>query len=174
MPKTRTLLALFLLPLLVFLVACSGGDGDNGTTPVSTSPSGDASSSGSGGSDASTILGNCPELASMFGAFTAGAFANPGAGTLDGDLQDLAQVFQNAADNAPSEIQADMQVMADAFTGFYSTLADLGVDFSNPATFATLDASQLAQLETVFSSLDSPELEQASDNLDAWFTENCE
>ena len=192
MPKTRTLLALVLLPLLVFLVACSGddddGDGDNGstsqptasdasgstgTTPASTSPSGDASSSSSGGTDASTILGNCPGLVSMFGLFSAGAFTNPAGNAGDG-INSAAQIFQNAADNAPSEIQADMQVLADAFTGLNNALEDLGVDLSNPASFATLNAGQLAQLETVFSSLDTPEVEQASDNLDAWFTENCE
>ena len=84
------------------------------------------------------------------------------------------QVFQNAADNAPSEIKADMQVMANAFAGFYGTLDELGVDLSDPATFATLDASQQATFQAALENLDTPELQQASDNLDAYFTENCE
>ena len=110
----------------------------------------------------------------MFGAFTAGAFANPSSGNAGDDLETVADIFQNAANNAPSEIQADMQVLADAFTSYNNALQDLGIDFSNPASFAALDAGQLAQFQAALESFDTPELEQASYNLDAWFTENCE
>ncbi len=124
-PKPALSSPSYLLPLLVFLVACSSGsddDGDNGgggsqpSTGDSSSSSGstggstgDSSSSsgssgGSGSTDASTVLGNCPELLGMFGAFTAGSFANPGAGNVDDDLEAAVDIFQNAADNAPSEI----------------------------------------------------------------------
>jgi hypothetical protein len=201
LPRTRTLLALVLLPLLIFLVACGGDDDDGGSSTSSDQPSASDSSAPSasddqadddaddaddsadsdsdgdsdGDADAATVLANCPELVSMFGAFSAGAFVNPGAGgNLTDDLETVAQVFQNAADNAPSEIKADMQVLANAFTGFYTALDDLGVDFSNPATFATLSAEEQAEFQSAIEALDTPELQQASDNLDAWFSENCE
>jgi hypothetical protein len=191
MPKTRTLLTLVLLPLLVFLVAC-GGDDDDSSNTSSPQPTADSGGGGGSGGDSSSnsgtnsggdatpsdadgaeILANCPELLGMFGAFSSGAFANPGAGNVDDDLEAAAQVFQNAAANAPDEIKADMQILADAFTGFYTALNDLGVDFSNPASFAALDASQQAQLQAALESFSNPELEAASANLDAYFTEHC-
>lgn len=198
MPRTRTLLALVLLPLLVFLVACGGDDDDGGnggdSQPAASDSSGSSGSSGSsdssssnsdssgdasddndGDADGAEILANCPELLGMFGAFSSGAFANPGAGSnLNDDLENVAAVWQNAAANAPDEIKADMQVMADAFVRFFDGLNDLGVDFSNPATFAALDANQQAELQALLETFDDPALEQASNNLDAWFSENCE
>jgi hypothetical protein len=193
MPGTRTLLTLVLVPLLVFLVACGGSDDDDGgSSQPSASDSGgggsggdgdsaSSSSSNDGGDDsddddasAEQVLANCPELMGMFGAFTAGAFTPGGTGSAGDDLEAAAEVFQNAAANAPSEIRADMQVLANAFAGFYAALEDAGVDFSNPASFATLSPDAQLRLQTALESLDSPELQQASDNLDAWFTENCE
>jgi hypothetical protein len=194
MPKTRTLLALVLLPLLVFLVAC-GGDDDDGGNASNDQPAATDSSSSSDSSNADTsssdstdstddssndsaddvsgeeILANCPELLGMYNAFAGGAFASPGSGEFD--LENAAQVWQNAADNAPGEIKADMQVMADAFTNVYTALNDIGVDFSNPASFASLDANQQAQLAAAFESFNTAEIEQAANNLDAWFNENC-
>jgi hypothetical protein len=153
MPRTRTLLLLVLVPLLAFLVAC-GGDDDDGS---SSSSNGDSQPSASD----SEILANCPELMSMFGAFTAGAFANPGnPSNADEDLQAAVEVFQNAADNAPSEIKGDMQTLADAFAQFYATLDDLGVNFSDPSTFASLDASQQATLQAAVEAFSSPEVSQ--------------
>jgi hypothetical protein len=195
MPRTRTLLAIVLLPILVFLVACGGDDDDSGSSSSdqpsassssggSTSSSSDSSSGSSSSSSSSSessssdpsgeeILANCPELLGMFGAFSAGAFANPGAGNVGDDLETLADVLQNAADNAPSEIKDDMQVVANTFATFYSKLDDLGVDFSNPASFASLSASQQAEFQAAMESLDTAEFEQASNNLTAYFDENC-
>jgi ATP phosphoribosyltransferase regulatory subunit HisZ len=82
-------------------------------------------------------------------------------------------VFQNAAANAPDEIKADMEVLAEAFATFYTTLGDIGVDLADPASFAALDASQQAELQTALESLSGPELEEASANLNTYFTENC-
>jgi hypothetical protein len=203
MPRTRTLLLLVLVPLLAFLVACGGDDDDGGSSSNGDSQPSASDSSGGGGDTSadngggdtggddssasddsgddggddvsgSEILANCPELMSMFGAFTAGAFANPGnPSNADEDLQAAVEVFQNAANNAPSEIKGDMQVMADAFAQFYATLDDLGVNFSDPSTFATLDASQQAELQAAVQALGSPEVAVASDNLTTYFDENC-
>ena len=184
MPVTRRLLTLALIPLLLFLVACGGDDdddGDAGGDQPSASDSGGSgdsdSSDGDGDSDANVddaeaILENCPELISMFGAFSAGGFAG-GSSNTDIDFEEAVEVFQNAAANAPDEIKADMEVLAEAFATFYTTLEDVGVDLADPASFAALDASQQAELQTALESLSGPELEEASANLDAYFTENC-
>jgi hypothetical protein len=199
MPKTRTLLAIVLIPLLAFLVACGGGDDDDSDSsngngqPAATAPSGgsDSGSSGSSGSGSSgsssqpddsdddepsdeEILANCPELMGVYNAFASGGLFGAGsAGNADFDLEAAASAWQEAADNAPGEIQADMQVFADAISGFVSILAELDVDLSNPATFATLSEEDLSKLEAASESFGAAEVEQAANNLEAYFTEKC-
>ena len=194
MPRTRTLLALVLLPLLVFLVACSSGgddDGDSGDgngssslpTADNSSSSGSSGSSGSsdgstGGSSGSSGGGggspnsDCLEFLG-FGSSFASAFG-ASSGTAGGDFEDTINYFQTLAANAPSDIQGQMVVLAEAFSGYFGAIEDLGIDLSNPATFATLNASQLAQFEAAAESFGSPEVEQAADDVQAWIDANCE
>jgi hypothetical protein len=175
-------MTLALIPLLLFLVACGGDDdddGDAGGDQPSASDSGGSDSSdgdGDGDSDANVddaeaILENCPELLASFGAISAiGGGGDPSA---DFDVNDAVEAFQNAADQAPDEIKADMQVMADAFADFSAAIEDVGVDLNDPASFAALNAEQQAQLLEALQSFDSPALTEANANLTAYFTENC-
>ena len=203
MPTTRTLLAIVLVPLLVFLVACGGDDDDDSGSSSGDQPSASESGGGSSGNDSSSgdddsdadeddgdssndsggdddepsgeeILANCPELLGVYSAFAGGGLFGAGsAGNADFDLEDAASAWQDAADNAPGEIQADMQVFADAISGFVSVLADLDVDLSNPATFATLGEEDIAKLEAASESFANADVEQAAANLEAYFTEKC-
>ena len=198
MPRTRTLLALVLLPLLVFLVSCGGDDDDGGGSSANNQPSASDSSSSSNGSSSSSdttnnssssdssgssdsndataaeIMANCPELTGFFGAFTSGAFANPASGgSAEADFEDTVKVFQAAADNAPNEIKGDMQVLADGLAKYFSTLSDLGVDLNNPASFATLDEDKLAQLQTALETFDNASFEEAANNVSAYVDEHC-
>jgi len=187
MPRTRTLLALVLLPLLVFLVACGGGedDGDNGNGG-SQPTSGDSNSSGSSGStgssgssgDSSGGGGGSPNSDCLeflgFGSSFASAFGGASSGSAGGDFEDTINYFQTLAANAPSEIQGQMVVLAEAFADYFAAIEDLGIDLSNPATFASLNASQLAQFEAAAESFGSPEVEEAGDDVQAWIDANCE
>ena len=187
MPVTRRLLTLALIPLLLFLIAC-GGDDDDDSAGGGDQPSATESGGGGGGADddadedadddadvdiddAEAILENCPELIASFGAIAAiGGGGDPSA---DFDVNDAVEAFQNAADQAPDEIKADMQVMADAFADFSAAIEEVGVDLNDPASFASLDAGQQAQLLAALQSFDSPELTEANANLTAYFTEHC-
>jgi hypothetical protein len=188
MPVTRRLLTLALIPLLLFLVACGGDDdddGDAGGDQPSASDSGGSGDSGDSDSsdgdgdgdsdanvdDAEAILENCPELIASFG--TIAAIGGGGDPSADFDINDAVEAFQNAADQAPDEIKADMQIMADAFADFSAAIEEVGVDLNDPASFATLDAEQQAQLLEALESFDNPELTEASANLSAYFTEHC-
>ena len=200
MTKHRPLLALAAVPLLLaFVIACSSGDDDDApdsgsnTQPTAAAPAvvgggagngatgggdatgggaatggGDGASSVDGDGDAETILANCPELAEMYRAFATGGFAAPGS-TADIDL--ATDVFQNAANNAPDEIQADMQVIANGLSNLQSILDELDLDLSNPASFATLGEADIQRLTEA---LDEPGMTEASTNVDNWITENCQ
>lgn len=192
MPKTRTILTLVLLPLLIFLVACGGDDDDSANTgdQPSTSDSNSSGSSNSGTSDSNSssssssdsnsnnsasssgTFENCPEFAN-FAASIATAFSGATPGSAATDLEDTVQYFQALADASPDEIRADMQVIAEAFGGFYSVLNDFNIDLSNPTSFASLTADQQAQLQTALEELGNPNLEEASNNVSAWFEANC-
>jgi gas vesicle protein len=196
MPKTRTLVAVALVPLLLFLVSCGGSKKDSSSTSTqptasdsgssssndsnaaptaTTDTSGNDSSNSSSNDDlnAADVLKNCPELAGVVQAFSTGAFANPSSGDSAPNLDDAVKAFQDAAKNSPKEIKADMQTLADGFAKFASTLKDLGVDLSNPATFASLTADQQAKLQDAVSAFDTDAFQQASDNAQAYFEQHC-
>lgn len=103
--------------------------------------------------------------ASAYGAGIAGAAG----GSLDEQtLQQAADQIQAMAAAAPAEIQDDLQVIADGLGQFYRALADMGYE---PGSVPTEE--QLAQLSTLFESIDQTAFETASNNIDAWFNENC-
>lgn len=196
MPKSRTILSLVLVPLLAFLMACSSGDdddssstGNGGDQPAATQPSTgdgdgdsestDSSTDGNGDSTDNAaneeVLQNCPELLAFASAAAQGAFggASPAPSTLEEDLELTAEYFQQLAANSPDEIRADMQIIADAFGQFFQTLEELEIDFSDPSSFATLDADAVAQLEAASSAVDTPEVNAAVENVQAYFEREC-
>jgi hypothetical protein len=189
MPRTRTLLAVALVPLLLFLVSCGGSkkDSSSNTNQPTATDSGSSSSSDAAPTaasdssnsssndnlDAAAVLKNCPELVGVVQAFSTGAFANPGSGDSGPNLDDAVKAFQDAAKNSPNEIKGDMQTLADGFAKFASTLKDLGVDFSNPATFASLTADQQTKLQESVSAFDTDAFQKASDNVQAYFDQHC-
>jgi hypothetical protein len=194
MPKTRALLALAVIPLIVFILSCGGDDDDNsdnssssGNSPAasnSDSPSNSGSSSSSSSDsnnsssssdsndpDANEILQNCPQLLGFMSSFA--SLANPAAGNAQDDFENTVKVFQSAAQNAPAEIKDDMLTLANGLADYFAALNDLGVDLANPSSFATLNADQLAKLQTALASFDNDAFQQASDNVGNYFEENC-
>jgi len=72
------------------------------------------------------------------------------------DADKLQQSLDDAVDAAPDEIRSDVETVRDAFEG---------IDFSDPKTFT--DPEILQQLE-------SPELEEASNNIEQYSKQNCQ
>lgn len=179
--------AAVLVILLVSLTGCGGSDSesdlpatsvttaaDNGATTTSQTPTTTSQSPATtaGSSDNSPI--DCPELMSW--ANDSIAAINPafgGGGTSTDGVQFTADFFQEFADRAPSEIRDDMQVFADAYEGFYSAIEALDFDFFDPTAVADMDAADMAQLNAAIGSMDTPEVDQALDNIEAFFDREC-
>jgi hypothetical protein len=129
------------------------------TTATTTSGT-DTSAAAALGALASS--GNCKSFADLGAAFSS---ALSGAG---GDPQKEAQVFQQFVDQAPSDIKADLQVIADDFSKIADALK--GVDLSSGKT---PDAAALAKIAALQGSLDQQKLATAEQHISAWATKNC-
>ena len=112
--------------------------------------------------DDGELGGECAELAGL-GSKLQGAF-----GSGSGDIDSVSEVFDELAERVPEEIRDDYQVLADNFKEFAEALE--GVDLSSGAT---PDAETLAKLQEAATSMDQPEVQQASQNIEAWVKANC-
>jgi hypothetical protein len=106
--------------------------------------------------------GKCKDLQNL-GQKYSQALSGSGAGT---DLKKTAQVIQEFADDAPSEIKSDFQVVAD----YMSKIADVAGDLKPGQTPSP---TQLQKLQKLSTSIDTQKLTQASQNITAWVTKNC-
>ena len=78
------------------------------------------------------------------------------------------EVFDEIADQVPEEIRDDYQVLADNFQELADALK--GIDL---ASGETPSPEALAKLQELSASLDTPEVQQATENIEAWARENC-
>jgi hypothetical protein len=106
--------------------------------------------------------GKCKDLQNL-GQKYSQALSGSGAGT---DLKKTAQVIQEFADDAPSEIKADFQVVAD----YMSKVADVA---GNLKPGQTPDPATLQKLQKLATSIDTQKLTTASQNITAWVSKNC-
>ena len=140
------------------------------TTTTSDTTATDTTATTTSGTDTSAAAalgalassGNCKSFADLGAAFSS---ALTGAG---GDPQKEAQLFQQFVDQAPSDIKADMQVIADDFSKIADALK--GVDLSSGKT---PDPAALAKIAALQGSLDQQKLATAEQHITAWATANC-
>lgn len=85
---------------------------------------------------------------------------------------DIADAFDQLGAAAPSEIADDLSFVGDTLSDFYGELEDAGVDFNDPSTFSDPDLAQ-AIIEAG-ESLDTDAFNEALENVEAWFNENCD
>ncbi len=104
---------------------------------------------------------DCLELAQA-GAKIAQA-ANPSG---DFDAEGVAAFYEDLAANAPEEIQDDLLVFADYMEEVAQAFQ--GIDLSSGETPSPEDLQALQALGNI-----GPEVQEASENLSAWATENC-
>lgn len=160
---TKRLGSLALAVTLGFtMVACGGGD-DKASTEGTTTTAG--SDDGNG---VAAFTEDCAELTQAF----AGAYASIGAGFggAGSELDDAAEYFEKVADNLPKEIRADFQLFAEAYAEFAKAMADADIDMSNPAS---MDPEQMEKLQKIGESLEGPEIEEASANVQAYLETEC-
>ena len=105
---------------------------------------------------------NCAELAGI-GSRLAQSLSGQA-----GDLDDAQALFDEVADQVPDEIKDDYEVVAENFGKIAEGLKDLDL-----GSGATPSAEDLQKLQELTSSLNSPEIQEASENISAWAEKNC-
>ena len=83
-----------------------------------------------------------------------------------GDIKKQAQLFQEFANKAPSDIRSDVQTIADAFT----KIANSGVTFKNGQV---PNANDLTKLQAAVKQIDQAKVRVASAHITAWVQKNC-
>ena len=84
------------------------------------------------------------------------------------DLDDTVEAFSDLADAAPSEIRADMKVLADAYGSFVQVMADADI---TAGSIPSADAIQ--KLEAASEKFNATEVQAAAERVQTWFQTKC-
>jgi Flp pilus assembly protein TadD len=165
------MLALLALLAALVLVAAGCGGSDEASsdettveTTTETETTGeDMTETDTEDSDLSAFASeDCLQLASI------GAKLSESLGaTGSADPEATAAVFDELVSKAPDEIKDDLTVMANAMDEIATALKDVDLSSGTP------DPEAIQKLQELGQTLDNAEIQQASDNLEAWATENC-
>ncbi|MDH3731537.1 MAG: hypothetical protein OES13_10540 [Acidimicrobiia bacterium] len=175
---------LTIVAVLVLVAAACGDSGSTLTDDTTAAPTGDTSASAdttaatsgdtappatSGDTLPPLTVGNipglsddCQALANVFLSFS-GIF-------LGGEAPDL---NLDAIGDLPSELQADAAMMVAGLQAYADGLADLGVDLTDPASFAALTEDQQQAFGDLADSIDTEEFNAAADRLSAYGEVEC-
>jgi hypothetical protein len=178
-PFARRLVVSGLLAGSVLLTACGGGDDSSSLVTASPDTTAQTQSTeqtesteqgggDSGGVDIPDVAGlpeGCRELAEALAGAFAGlddASSMEEAGQMFGPLAEAMEALKG---DIPSELDADLDVMAAAYRTIDEVMAEYDYDmmqaFTDPAAMETLQA------------LDSPEFTASNERLTAYFDEQC-
>ena len=170
--NARRLAVLLLAALALLLAGCGGDDGGDeaaGTTDTaiveddtSTETTDDDGSTATTDDDGIQLEGECAEFAGL------SAKLSQALGGSSSDLSSATEVFDELADQVPDEIRDDYEVLAANFRELAEALE--GVDLTSGETPSP---EVLAKLQEVSQSLDTPEVREATENIEAWAEENC-
>lgn len=164
-------LVLLLLAVLALAVAGCGGD-DSSDAVAETTAVEETTTNDDGTEDVETVPetteedigelgGECAELAGI------GAKLSQSLSGQAGDLDEASEVFNEIAEQVPDEIKADYEVIAENFSKIAEALEGVDLTSGQP------DAEAIAKLQELSTTFDSPEVREASANIEAWVTANC-
>ena len=163
---------MLLLAALALLVAgCGGDDSDSSASgddaavveTEATDAADDLTTEDDGTADDGTapLAGECANFAGL-SAKLSSAFAGTNG------IDSAAEVFDEIADQVPDEIRDDYEVLADNFQELADALK--GIDLS---AGETPSPEALAKLQELSKSMDSAEVQQASQHIEAWVQKHC-
>jgi len=136
---------------------------DTGTTVGETT---EETTDDGGASRTGVLTEDCLAAVSAFVSLSqAVGSAAAGGGSGASELSDELSEF---ADRAPAEVQADIRVLAEAYSGFIEELGDLGLQEGQMPS-----GDQIQRLTEASEKLNTPEVTQASDNFNSWAQTNC-
>ena len=166
--KARHLLLLGVAALALVAAGCGGDDSSDAsgdtteTAVVETETTDDGTTTDDEDIEIGDLSGECAQFAGISSKLAQSLSGQ------DADLDEAARVFDEIADEVPDEIKDDYRVIADNFAKIAEALRD--VDLTGGGV---PDPETLAKLEELGRTLDSEEVQQASENLEAWARENC-
>lgn len=174
-PLSRRLAALlFAATLALGAAACSSGE------KTETSTSGDASA-GDAASEAKELnesakdvdkalgAGGCYQAAAAWATIVGKPMELSVSGASKEDLDAYRKQIEEFRSDVDESIRDDYDVLSSAYTQYAEALT--GIDMSNPA--ALMNPEVRGQLEEASELLETPEVKQAQDNVQAYFA-NCE
>ncbi|CAN5265133.1 hypothetical protein BH23VER1_BH23VER1_37490 [soil metagenome] len=179
--RSRRILNLIAVLSMTLVGACGGGASEDTTTtavpesttsttattvqPASTAPDDDGPDLGAVSPACLTATQDMSEAMDTFAEGMGGLMT----GGLDPEsLEQVAGQLEAAAEVAPDDIRDDFEVMAEELGGFYRVLADM--DYQPGSVPTPEQAEELSQLGE---SMDQEALQAATDNISAWFEDNC-
>jgi len=164
-----------LCAILALVAGCATSGAEDTTTTAATPDTTEAQvtttvadDEGSGDGGVGTPSAECLEASeAMTSAME--SFGTSMTGALTSEvMQQVADQLEAMAAAAPEEIRDDFEVLARELGPFYEALGEIGLTSGAQPT-----PDQIAALAAASEGVDQEALQEASSNLEAWFTENC-
>ncbi|MFQ5554102.1 MAG: hypothetical protein ACE5GC_01865 [Acidimicrobiia bacterium] len=90
-----------------------------------------------------------------------------------GDTSAAGQLFAAASQNLPGALTSEIDLIEDAVLQYQAALEEIGVDLSDPTSFATLTPEQAEQMNAAFGPLQSSSVSDAFDAVSAYVAVEC-
>jgi hypothetical protein len=149
-------LVVLLLTALLGLAACGSDDKTENASDSDAVTTTEAESSSSGDGDA--YCGLATKYSGLEKAFNPGADA----ANLRSSLETAKDALDDAVKVAPSEIKADVRVIADAYGPFIDAMAKANFDFT-----------KINPQDPAFAEIQKPEVASAAQRIEAWGKAHC-
>jgi hypothetical protein len=168
----RRLAALLIAAVALIAAGCGGSDSNEAssdttaatteTMSVDTTATTDDSGTSTDDAAIGNLSGDCAQFAGVSSKIAQSLSGQ------DANMEDAAKAFAEIADQVPDEIKDDYQVIAENFSKIAEALK--GVDLTSGQTPSP---EALAKLQELSKSMDSAEVQQATQNIEAWVSQHC-
>jgi hypothetical protein len=151
-------LFVLLLTALLGLAACGSDDKTENASDTDAVTTTEAASGDDGGGGVDAYCGLSAKYAGLDKAFQPGADA----ASLRSTLETAKDALNEAVKAAPSEIKADVKVIADAYGPFIDAMAKANFDFT-----------KINPQDPAFADIQKPEVAAAAERISEWGTAHC-